>query len=162
MRPVSMVPTMTDRKVAKLEKCSSTEREQVNASLRMTMREYAAWKWPLLNHKGRMAGLARELGMGFRRVKALYHDELGTAVRADEANKIEALRRRRIEAANRKIEEANRHDFAALQDRIARLEAALFAGDEEFHREQVDALRQSADGRRGRDEPGAIAADLDQ
>jgi len=134
----------------------------VNASVRVTMREYAAWKWPLLNHKGRMAGLARELGLGFRRVKALYHDELGTAVRADEQAKVEALRRRQVAAANRKIEEANRHDFAALQTRIARLEAALFAGDEEFHREQVAALRASTDGRRGGDEPRAARPDHDQ
>ncbi len=103
-----------------MEKHSSTEREQVPASVQVMMRDYAAVRWPTLNHKGRMARLAGVLGFGHRRVKSLYCAELGTAVRAEEYAAIAALR-------TTKIEEANRNDFQALQARIARLEAALLA-----------------------------------
>jgi hypothetical protein len=137
-----MVSTMSEQKVKKLEKHSSTEREQVTASVQVMMREYSAVRWPTLNHKGRMARLAGVLGFGHRRVKSLYCAETGTAVRADEFAAIAALHQR-------KIEEANRNDFQALQARIARLEAALLSQDEGFHHEQVAALRASVDGRRG-------------
>lgn len=132
---------IAQRKVGNLEKRSSTEHERVSASVQMMMRDYAATRWPTLNHKGRMARLASILGFGNRRVKALYCNEIGTAIRADELAAVEALQQR-------KIEEANRNDFAALQARIARLEAALFSQDEEFHREQMAGLRQVVDGRR--------------
>lgn len=139
---------MTEPKDEKLEKHSSTEREQVSASVQTMMRDYSAVRWPTLNHKGRMARLAGVLGFGHRRVKSLYCAEPGTAIRADEYAAVEALQQRQIE-------EANRHDFQALQARIARLEAALLAQDEEFHSGQVAALRASVDGRRGSHVAGA-------
>lgn len=113
----------------------------MSASAQIIMRDYAAIQWPTMNHKGRIAQLARSLSFGHRRVRALYQNEVGVSVRADEMAAIEALR-----------EEANRDEFQVLQARIARLEAALFASDEEFHQPQMAALRSSADGRRRSDE----------
>lgn len=116
----------------------------MSATAQTMMRDYAGTRWPSLNHKGRMSRLAGVLGFGHRRVRSIYQNEPGLSLRADEMAAIAALR-------TRKIEEANRNDFQALQARIARLEAALFAQDESFHHEQVAALRASVDGRRGND-----------
>jgi hypothetical protein len=108
---------------------------------------YAAGRWPTMNHKGRLRELAKELTRWTeRRVRAVYNAEDGVSLRAEEATDIEAL--------NRKIEEANRNEFQDLQDRIARLEAALFAQDEEFHSEQVAGYRQGLHGGRGTDVAG--------
>jgi uncharacterized coiled-coil DUF342 family protein len=111
------------------------------------LRDYAVHRWPSLNHKGRIARLAGHLQMGHRRIRSLYQNEFGVRLRADEMAAIEALQQH-------KIEEANRNDLQDLQARIARLEAALFAQDEEFHHHQMDGLRQAARGGRGTDEPG--------
>jgi len=105
------------------------------------LRDYAVHRWPSLNHKGRIARLAGHLQMGHRRIRSLYQNEFGVRVRADEMAAIEALRQS-------KIEEANRNDLQDLQARIARLEAALFASDEEFHHDQVEGLREATGGRR--------------
>lgn len=108
------------------------------------LRLYAAERWPTLNHKGRLRELARELAnWTARRVRAVYNAEQGVSLRAGERADIEAL-----------VEEENRDAFEDLQARIARLEAALFAQDEEFHREQVAAFRAAADGGRGEDVAG--------
>lgn len=116
---------------------SAKERENMSATAQAMLREYAAFRWPLMNHKGRMSRLADKLGFTHRRVRSLYRNEPGTALRADEMQRIEALR-------NDKAEEANRNDFQALQDRVARLEAALLASDQEFHFEQMAGLSQGA------------------
>ncbi len=109
------------------------------ASVQLMMRDYAAVRWPTLNHKGRMARLAGVLGFGHRRVKSLYCAELGTAVRADEYAAIAALHQR-------KIEEANRDDFQDLQARIARLEAALLAREAGPHHGAMVASSEAVDG----------------
>ena len=114
----------------------------------LLLRDYAGTRWPTLNHKGRMSRLAGVLGFGHRRVRSLYQNEPGVSIRADEMERIAALKRRTTD-------EANRDDFQALQARVAALEAALFAADEEFHREQMAGLRQAVDGRRGTNEPNA-------
>lgn len=115
------------------------------------LRLYAAERWPTLNHKGRLRELARELAnWTARRVRAVYNAEQGVSLRAGERADIEAL-----------IEEENRDAFEALQARIARLEAALFAQDEEFHREQVAAFRAAADGRRRNDVVDATQHETD-
>ena len=117
------------------------------------LRSYAADRWPTMNHKGRLRQLARELANWTeRRVRAVYNAEEGVSLRADEASDIEAL--------NRKIEEANRNDFQALQARVAALEAALLQGDAEFHSEQMPGLRQAAHVGRGADEPSATPNEL--
>jgi hypothetical protein len=124
-----------------LEFRSKDERSEMSATAQLMMRDYAGTRWPSLNHKGRMSRLASVLGFGHRRVRSIYQNEPGLSLRADEMAAIAALQ-------ERKIEEANRHAFQDLQARIARLEAALFAQDEEFHHEQMDALRSAATGRR--------------
>ena len=50
------------------------------------LREFAGLEWPTLNHKGRMAAPARRLNIGFRRVRSIYQNEDGVALRADEAS----------------------------------------------------------------------------
>jgi hypothetical protein len=111
----------------------------------LSLRNYAAGEWPLLNHKGRLRALSKLLPhWSERRVRAVYNAEQGVALRAAEQADIDAL-----------AEEENRNEFQALEARLARLEAALFASDEEFHQPQVDAFRAAVDGRRGRDVPDA-------
>lgn len=117
------------------------ERHDMSATAQLLLRDYAGHQWPTLNHKGRIARLAGHLRMGHRRVRALYQNEFGVRVRADEMAAIQSLQQH-------EIEEANRNDLQDLQARIARLEAALFSQDEDFHRDQVDALRKAAGGRR--------------
>lgn len=127
---------------------SKHERSQMSIDASMTMREYAGRRWPTMNHKGRMNRLASILGLGHRRVRSIYQNEAGVRLRADEMAAIQALR-------VRKIEEANRDDFAALQDRVARLEAALLAADQEFHQPQMAGLREAINGGRGGNVPDA-------
>lgn len=119
----------------------SKDRSEVSASAQTMLRDYAGHRWPTLNHKGRMSRLAGALGFGHRRVRAIYQADPSVRLRADEMQRIEALRQR-------EIEEANRSDFQALQARIARLEAALFQQDEEFHQPTVAGLREAAGSRR--------------
>lgn len=119
----------------------------MSATAQAMMREYAGLRWPTLNHKGRIARLSSALGLGHRRTRSIYQNEPGVALRADEMAAIERLRQDRIE-------EANRDDFQALQARIARLEAALFQSDEEFHHDQMAALRGSIGSGRRDNVPG--------
>lgn len=123
---------------------SNNERREMSAAAaHVSLRDYAAREWPLMNHKGRLAKLCRALPWSDRRVRAVYNAEQGVSLRADEQAE--------IDQRTAKIEEANRDDFQALQARIARLEAALFAQDAEFHQPQMAALREVADDGRGRD-----------
>jgi hypothetical protein len=127
-----------------LEFRSKDERSEMSATAQLMMRDYAGTRWPSLNHKGRIARLAGVLGFGHRRVRSIYQNEPGVSLRADEMAAIAALR-------EQKIEEANKNAFQDLQARIARLEAALFSQDEEFHQPQMAAFRGAADGRRRED-----------
>lgn len=127
----------------------SKDRVEVSASAQLMLRDYAGHRWPTLNHKARMSRLACALGLGFRRVRAIYQADPSVRLRADELAAIEAL-------SSHEIDEANRNEFAALQDRVARLEAALFTQDEEFHRPQVAALQHANYGRRRGDVAGAV------
>lgn len=107
------------------------------------LRTFAASEWPLLNHKGRLAKLCRLLPtLSDRRVRALYNAEQGVSLRADEQEAVQRLTSQ---------DEANRETFQDLQRRIARLEAALLAQDEEFHQPTLAALREVVDGGRGGD-----------
>ncbi len=111
----------------------------MSAAAQIDLRLFAAEEWPLINHKGRLRNLAKLLpNWSERRVRAVYNAESGVSLRAEEQADINAL-----------IEEENRNEFQALENRLARLEAALFHTDEAFHHEQVAAFRASADGRRG-------------
>jgi hypothetical protein len=113
----------------------------------LSLRSYAADEWPLLNHKGRIRALCKALShWSARRVRAVYNSEPGVALRAAEQADIDAL-----------TEENNRNEFQTLEARLARLEAALFAQDEEFHHEQMAAFSAAVNGRRSDDESGSIA-----
>lgn len=119
----------------------------VVAAARTDLRDFAAREWPRLNHKGRLAKLCRLLpSWTNRRVRAVYNAEQGVSLRADEQADIERLT---------PMDEANRDTFQALQARIARLEAALFAQDPEFHQPQMAALRGVVDDGRGDHVAGA-------
>jgi len=142
-RLIAMDRTVAETKTKMLGFQSKHERSQMSIDASMTMREYAGQRWPAMNHKGRMSRLATVLGLGHRRVRSIYQNEPGVRLRAEEMAAIRALQ-------VRKIEEANRDDFAALQDRVARLEAALLAVDQEFHQPQMAGLREAIDGGRGR------------
>jgi hypothetical protein len=123
---------------------TSAEKDRAVTAARIELRMYAAEEWPMLNHKGRLRELARKLPeWTARRVRAVYNAEQGVSLRAGERADIEAL-----------IEEENRDAFQTLQARIARLEAALFSQDEEFHQPQMAAFRGAADGRRREDVAG--------
>ena len=112
----------------------------MSANAQTMMREYAAVRWPTMNHKGRIARLAGVLGFGHRRTRSLYQNEMGVSLRADELAAIAALRRG---------DEDNRNDFQDLQSRVARLEAALAAVDEDFFDPQMAAYREALHGGRG-------------
>lgn len=126
----------------------SKDRVEVSAPAQLMLRDYAGHRWPTLNHKARMSRLAGALGLGFRRVRAIYQADPSVRLRADELAAIEAL-------SQRQIEEANRNDFADLQDRVARLEAALVHQEEERPHHQVAALQQANYGRRRGDVAGS-------
>ena len=91
----------------------------MNASLADDIRVYARQRWPLANDKYRKARLAALLQLSSRRIRSLWDGERTAVIRQSEA---EAVRRL---LGQEKIEEANRNDIAALQERIAALEAAL-------------------------------------
>lgn len=121
--------------------------DKVNAALANELRVYARTRWPLANDKYRKSRLATLLDVSSRRIKSLWEGEDSAVVREHEAEAVRRLIGLKV------AEEANRNDLIALQARIARLEAALFEGDEDFHRAQVDAFRRAAGLGRRADEP---------
>lgn len=100
--------------------------DKVNADISNDLRVYARRRWPLANDKFRKARLATLLNVSARRIKSLYEGEQTAVIREREAEAVRQLVGQ---------EEANRDDFQALQARIARLEAALFAQDADSHHE---------------------------
>jgi hypothetical protein len=140
---VAPMPSNMDQPEARqLGFSDKTERREMNAALACDLKIYARRRWPLTTDEWRWTRLANLIGVKPRRMKSLYQGEPTAVVRQHEAEALAKLIR------NREMEEANRHDFQALQARIARLEAALLTQDEEFHQPQMAALRQAADGRR--------------
>lgn len=125
--------------------------DKVNAAISHDLRVYARRRWPLANDKFRKDRLASLLAVSAQRIKSLWEAEESAVIREQEA---EAVRRL---VGQQQIEEANRNDYQALQARIARLEAALFASDAEFHQPQMAALREASRGRRG----GNVAGQTD-
>lgn len=93
------------------------------------MREYAADRWPTLNHKGRMSRLAGVLNWTPRRARSIYQNDQNARLRADEFAAVQNL----------KTQEA-KNEFSELRARIARLETALAVVDEDFHSPQIDGL----------------------
>jgi hypothetical protein len=119
--------------------------DNVNIAISNDLRVYARQRWPLANDKYRKGRLANLLQVSERRIKSLWEGEQSAVIRHSEAAAVRRL------LGQKEIEEANRNDFQALQERIARLEAALLSRDPEFHHEQMAGLRSSVDGGRGGD-----------
>lgn len=107
-----------------------------------SLREYAAFQWPTINHKGRLRALCRLLPWSDRRVRAIYNGESGVSLRADEFAAIQQLTEGQKDAVRRSQE-----NYRTLEARIAALEALFEAGDEEFGREHMAALRSVAHGK---------------
>lgn len=124
----------------------------MSASAQAIMRDYAAFKWPSLNHKGRIASLARALGFGHRRTRSIYQNEPGVALRADELAAIETLRSKRADDAVG----TSRENYRLLEARLARLEALFESVDPEFGGEFMAAYRAQLRGQGG--SPGASGA----
>jgi hypothetical protein len=122
------------------------ERQEVNAALAADLKVFARRKWPLSTDEWRMSRLAHMIGVGTRRMKSLYQGEATAVLRQHEAEAINRLLKQR------QIEEGTRDDIAALQDRIARLEAALLPQDEDFNSVQMEGYRQSVAIGRGKDD----------
>lgn len=121
----------------------NAERREVSAAVSNELKLYARQRWPLANDKFRKGRLAHIIGVTDRRIKSLWEGDPAAVLREHEATAI-----RKLQGA-RKIEEANRVEFQALQARLARLEAAFAAVDPEFFHEQMAALRVSTDAGRG-------------
>lgn len=131
----------------------NSERRDVSVAVSNELRAYARTRWPLANDKFRKTRLASLIGVTERRIKSLWEGDPAAVLREHEAAAIRKLHKQR------QIEEANRNDFAALQDRVARLEAALLAVDEEFHQPALAGLRGALAGGRGKDVAGVTDAD---
>jgi hypothetical protein len=112
-----------------LEYSSNKERDMsvvASADLRL----YAANRWPLMNHKGRLRELGKYLThWSARRVRAVYNAEPGVSLRADEQADIDQLIR------------AARHEHRELAQLAASLQALLFGPEADYYRPQVDAIR---------------------
>lgn len=93
------------------------------ASISTDLRVYATKRWPLDKDERRKERLASLLNMTKRRVRSLWENEPTARPRGEEIERIEAL----VRVEQEQIEEANRDAFAALQERIARLEAVVLA-----------------------------------
>lgn len=119
---------MDQRDANQLSKFAKVERE-VTAALAEDLRVYAVKRWPTMNHEWRKERLASILGMRVRRVRSFWDGEETLSPRQSEVDAITAL----IGAEEREIEEANRDAFAALQTRIARLEAIILAQEAHPH-----------------------------
>jgi hypothetical protein len=81
---------------------------------------------------------ARKLGWRYSRTRDVWYEQ----ARRIDAGEMDQLRRT-MDA--RKLQEAT-NEYRDLRARIARIEAALLASDEDFHRPQIDALQQSLRG----------------
>lgn len=119
-----------------------TPKGRIMSDVAFALRDFAGREWPALNHKGRMVQLARRLGLGHRRVRSIYQNEPGVALRADEAAAIAALRQEQRQTDD---------EYQALEARLARLEAYLRLQDETFHSSQVEGIRAGIDQGLGRD-----------
>lgn len=119
----------------------SNERRKMSATANALLRDYAGLKWPSMNHKGRIGRLVRELGFGHRRVRAIYNNEPGVSLRADEMAAIAALRKEETDALRQSQE-----NYRLLETRIAALEALYEHVDEAFGSEHMAALRASTRG----------------
>lgn len=124
-------------------KLSKSERCDVSAAIQNRLQNYAYQTWPSANQKARIWKLSRLLKWPERRTRALYYNEQGSRVRAEEVADAEQLQTH--EAKN---------ELSELRQRIARLETALAVRDAAYHSADIDALRQQMRGFGGMDSTG--------
>ena len=136
---------MDRRDANQLSKFAKVERE-VTTALADDLRTYAVKRWPTMNHEWRKAKLASLLGMKVRRVRSYWDAEETLSPRQSEVDAIAELI-----GLESNIEEANRDAFAALQERIARLEAIILAQEAQPHHRSVAGEIQGPYGRRRTD-----------
>jgi hypothetical protein len=99
----------------------------------------------------RILATARNLGWRYNRARDVWYEQ---------ARRIDAREMDQLRAAReaRKLREAS-DEYKELRARIARIEAALIAQDENFYRPHVDALEQSLRGFGGVDRAGTEGRD---
>lgn len=108
-----------------LETLAKKGRDKVIADASAVLRREAELRFPTLHyHQDRIYALKGFLKWSGRRVRSIYNKEDGVSLRGDEALRIEELKQAQ---ELRKSGEANRDVFAALQERIARLEGIVLA-----------------------------------
>ena len=129
-----------------------------NATLSTDLRVYATKRWPLDKDERRKERLAALLNMTKRRVRSLWENEATAVPRGDEIERIKAL----IGVEESNIEEANRDAFAALQERIARLEAIVLAFETAQDHEALAGKGHSTFRRRRTDGPWAARSEADE
>lgn len=140
-------------------KFAKMEGRVTDASLSTDLRVYATKRWPLDKDERRKERLATLLNMTKRRVRSLWENEPTARPRGEEIDRIKAL----ISVEETQIEEANRDAFAALQERIARLEAIVLAFETAQDNPAMAGTGKGTHGRRGTDGPWASRADsIDQ
>lgn len=130
------------------------------ASLSRDLRVYATKRWPLDKDERRKERLATLLNMTNRRVRSFWANEPTAVPRGAEIERIEALIGAE-QAEQQKIEEANRDAFAALQERIARLEAIVLSFKAEPDHAALAHEGDGADSGRGGHVPGAAGREHD-
>lgn len=135
-------------------KFAKTGERVTTASISRDLRVYATKRWPLDKDERRKERLATLLNMTKRRVRSLWENEPTAVPRGAEIERIEAL----VRAEQEQIEEANRDAFAALQERIARLEAVVLALSSEQDNEPVAGKGERTYGRRRGDVARTSAA----
>lgn len=140
---------MDRRDANQLSKFAKVERE-VTTALADDLRTYAVKRWPTMNHEWRKAKLASLLGMKVRRVRSYWDAEETLSPRQSEVDAIAELI-----GSEREIEEANRDAFAALQERIARLEAIILAQEAQPHHGPLAGKGERSFGRRRTDVAGS-------
>lgn len=139
-------------------KFAKTEGRVTVASLSTDLRVYATKRWPLDKDERRKERLATLLNMTKRRVRSLWENEATAVPRGAEIDRIKAL----IGVEESNIEEANRDAFAALQERIARLEAIVLAFEAAQDNEQLAGQGDRSYGRRRTDGPWAARSEADE
>ena len=135
----------------KLGKFAKMEGRVTAASLSTDLRVYATKRWPLDKDERRKERLATLLNMTKRRVRSLWENEQSARPRGEEIDRIKAL----ISVEETIIEEANRDAFAALQERIARLEAIVLAYEAAQDNQSMAGEGQGTQRRRRTDGPWA-------
>lgn len=88
------------------------------------------------NRKGWLSTAARRAGVTYRQIKALYYGEIVDPKLSVATSVLSAADHARIAESRR--------DMARLADIYQRTAETLNAVDQDFHREQIDALKHAA------------------